>query len=398
MSSEPIRQLEDTGRVVIPKEVREVLGLDGKSLAIEREDDGKGIGVFVAKDNGSYEYEKVLDDEGRFIIPAELRKQLGWEDVNQVEFVVKNKRVIIREHLPQCAICGAREMLLGVKQGYVCEECLGLGNDRTVDEWALLLDKVMNQYTTYCEQSLSFEDMEDVHQARVKGRRMSALLKFLRVPASHPVLERIKQAHKQLGKVRELDVFIHEFSKAAEREKNGHAYQSFAEAAQKQRKKPRKKLAKNLPGIINEEFSTDWERFLQEELRGYVLAIDIGERLDEYEQVFESLVKEYEKVIEKEGRHTKRAMKALHAVRIESKKLRYTYHYLNKLKDKNYKKKAKYYKRFQRKFGKINDLRDWLKQLDNLQKEVDLSKKEIKKVRKQLQKDMNEQVEQVELG
>ncbi len=395
------RQLDEMGRLLIPKAVRDILGFGDYGLAITLLPDRQGIQVAKAKNKDAGDSVKTLAADGRLQIPAELRQQLHWEKGKPIEGKIEDEHIVFQQHrIRACAVCGADYSLLEIKGSFLCEECLAAGNRVIIARWHSELERLVSEYRAYCESCLAFEDVEDVHQARASGRRIETLLRFLEVDQDHILMNRLRQAHKQLGKVRECDVLMQAFDLQAEREliqEHAGVYRDFSGRAGQQRKKYQIKLAAKLPAIINDAFNMDWTRFLEEQLENHVLALNIAERLEQLEQMFAAHVGDYRHAADENGNNSKSALKALHAVRIEAKSLHYIYSYLNGIYDSIYKTKMKKYKRYQRELGEINDIHDWLNTIKNNRKKAAAPAEHIQEVIEKLSGELHEQVERIDL-
>lgn len=66
-----------------------------------------------------------LDSLGRIVIPMELRKILGMGEREPIEIFVDDDRVILRKHYQGCALCYSTEKLHILERGKpVCDECI----------------------------------------------------------------------------------------------------------------------------------------------------------------------------------------------------------------------------------------------------------------------------------
>ena len=65
-----------------------------------------------------------FDENGRFVIPMELRKLLGLETRDDaVEGFVEDDKIILKKYAPSCIFCGSMENLLSYKDKKVCGKC-----------------------------------------------------------------------------------------------------------------------------------------------------------------------------------------------------------------------------------------------------------------------------------
>ena len=63
-----------------------------------------------------------LDHMGRLVIPAEYRKRIGIDVLDEVRITEKDGKIIVEKLTPGCKICGSEENI-NVKMG-ICEECI----------------------------------------------------------------------------------------------------------------------------------------------------------------------------------------------------------------------------------------------------------------------------------
>lgn len=66
-----------------------------------------------------------IDQLGRVVIPKELRNQLNWNEDDRVEFFVENDSVLLRTYSPGCSCC--KEVVEGLKEVNglrFCKKCI----------------------------------------------------------------------------------------------------------------------------------------------------------------------------------------------------------------------------------------------------------------------------------
>jgi AbrB family transcriptional regulator, transcriptional pleiotropic regulator of transition state genes len=92
-----------------------------------------------------------VDDLGRVVIPASIRRSLGIREGDAVEVSVEGERVVLAKPRESCVFCGREEQGLTTFRGrLLCRECLGgLG--------------VLDERTRSSEQA---EQLEQAEQAR----------------------------------------------------------------------------------------------------------------------------------------------------------------------------------------------------------------------------------------
>ncbi|HEY3366405.1 MAG TPA: AbrB/MazE/SpoVT family DNA-binding domain-containing protein [Symbiobacteriaceae bacterium] len=65
-----------------------------------------------------------LDELGRVVIPIELRRVLGMGDGDGLEIFVNGDFVVLRKYEPACVFCGGPELVTFFKGKNVCQACL----------------------------------------------------------------------------------------------------------------------------------------------------------------------------------------------------------------------------------------------------------------------------------
>ena len=65
-----------------------------------------------------------IDELGRVVIPKEIRKNLGISNNDPIEFYVEDDRIILRKFESFCHFCGNNERLIDYKNKRICEVCL----------------------------------------------------------------------------------------------------------------------------------------------------------------------------------------------------------------------------------------------------------------------------------
>lgn len=64
-----------------------------------------------------------IDDLGRIVIPKELRKTLGLADGEPMEVFVEGEYVILKKYNPGCTLCGSVNHLRTVSDKLICRSC-----------------------------------------------------------------------------------------------------------------------------------------------------------------------------------------------------------------------------------------------------------------------------------
>lgn len=63
-----------------------------------------------------------VDNLGRVVIPAEIRRTLGLD--GPLEIFVDGEHVVLRKYAPGCVFCGQIGSTEVVKGKYVCKKCI----------------------------------------------------------------------------------------------------------------------------------------------------------------------------------------------------------------------------------------------------------------------------------
>ncbi len=65
-----------------------------------------------------------IDPLGRIVVPIEFRNALGIEDCDPLEIFVDGENIIIKKHHTTCIFCGSDSNLSDFKGKPICGECL----------------------------------------------------------------------------------------------------------------------------------------------------------------------------------------------------------------------------------------------------------------------------------
>ena len=66
---------------------------------------------------------KKIDELGRIVVPKEVRKILGVTNLDCIQFMIESDQVVVKKHTQSCCICSASEELLPFKDKYICQNC-----------------------------------------------------------------------------------------------------------------------------------------------------------------------------------------------------------------------------------------------------------------------------------
>jgi transcriptional pleiotropic regulator of transition state genes len=64
-----------------------------------------------------------VDELGRIVLPADLRKSLDYGIDEPLEIFVDDDKIILKKYNPTCLFCGSTENTVKYKEKLVCAEC-----------------------------------------------------------------------------------------------------------------------------------------------------------------------------------------------------------------------------------------------------------------------------------
>lgn len=64
-----------------------------------------------------------IDSLGRIVLPADVRREHGWNVGTPVEMYADRSGLFIQSYGDRCAICGEVDDLMEVKRKYICVDC-----------------------------------------------------------------------------------------------------------------------------------------------------------------------------------------------------------------------------------------------------------------------------------
>lgn len=79
---------------------------------------------------------RMIDSMGRFVIPAELRKNLGI-DLNGGSFEVfinDDNSIVLKKYEPACIFCGNTDELVTFEDRKICRRCIDKMNSLPTDK------------------------------------------------------------------------------------------------------------------------------------------------------------------------------------------------------------------------------------------------------------------------
>lgn len=65
-----------------------------------------------------------IDEQGRIVLPIELRRTLDVGDRDELEIYMEDDKVILRKYEPACVFCASTFGLVTYRGKNVCMECI----------------------------------------------------------------------------------------------------------------------------------------------------------------------------------------------------------------------------------------------------------------------------------
>ena len=81
----------------------------------------KEKGIRIMKSTGMV---RKIDELGRIVMPAEIRQTLGLEVRDAMEIFIDGERVILQKYQPSCIFCTNADDLIDFGGKRICPECL----------------------------------------------------------------------------------------------------------------------------------------------------------------------------------------------------------------------------------------------------------------------------------
>ena len=64
-----------------------------------------------------------VDDLGRIVIPMELRNKLGISEKDSLEIFVDGTSIVLKKYTDGCVFCGGNKGLYSYDSHLICEKC-----------------------------------------------------------------------------------------------------------------------------------------------------------------------------------------------------------------------------------------------------------------------------------
>lgn len=256
-------------------------------------------------------------------------------------------------------------------------------NHRDAENLTFELLETWSTFNHYAGEAQTFKNPEDVHQARIRLRKLITFAKLVD-QTEEPIYLIWKRLMAAFGQVRDLDVQLSQQAVTSPIE------QLFAEHLALQLQGKRATLLETMHLLISDELDRSVRRFLAGRLTKQLKRIDEKDLLQTAEKRFDKKKLHYEKIQHKEGN---KRIQMMHELRLATKFYRYTVEYLRPYTDFP-KSSVDRLKRIQTQLGDINDTYNRLErwrifsvpddQLAQQQKEITRLEKKLSKLLDQM--------------
>ncbi len=65
-----------------------------------------------------------IDELGRIVVPKEMRRRLGIQNTDPVEIFADDEKIVIMKFSSRCVFCGKEEETIDFKGKKICPECI----------------------------------------------------------------------------------------------------------------------------------------------------------------------------------------------------------------------------------------------------------------------------------
>ena len=66
-----------------------------------------------------------IDEMGRLVLPKEMRRKMDIASGDEIEFYAEDDRIVLRKYQPSCFFCGGEVALVEFKGKRLCADCIG---------------------------------------------------------------------------------------------------------------------------------------------------------------------------------------------------------------------------------------------------------------------------------
>jgi len=126
-----VRKIDSIGRIVIPKELLDCMFNENEKRLVQIQVSREGSSVVLTKFNSSEDQDSIvlvrkIDDLGRLVIPKEIRDNIFYGDEVRLSFFIKDDSIILEQYTYCCIFCANAEegSIKRYKGVAVCGECV----------------------------------------------------------------------------------------------------------------------------------------------------------------------------------------------------------------------------------------------------------------------------------
>ena len=65
-----------------------------------------------------------IDELGRVVVPKEIRTKMGIANTDPVEIYVEGDKIILTKYTPVCHFCGSDNSVVDYKGKKICQSCI----------------------------------------------------------------------------------------------------------------------------------------------------------------------------------------------------------------------------------------------------------------------------------
>lgn len=118
-----IKEIDNLGRILIPKEIRENFKFNyNDKMNVYLENDNIVIEKYI-EDEENNTSTRNIDELGRVVIPVEIRDRLGIIEKDKLEIYVDKNKIILKIYEKKCTFCKGTDNLVKYKNKLICNNC-----------------------------------------------------------------------------------------------------------------------------------------------------------------------------------------------------------------------------------------------------------------------------------
>ncbi|MGI1806828.1 CHAD domain-containing protein [Exiguobacterium sp. TDN 0502] len=259
-------------------------------------------------------------------------------------------------------------------------------NHRDTENLTFELLETWSTFNHYAKEAQHFENPEDVHQARIRLRKLITFARLVDL-TEEPVYLIWKRLMHAFGEVRDLDVQLEATSNKTEMD------QLFANHIALQLQGKRSTLIETMHLLISNELDRSVRRFLAGPMTKQLRRMSEKELIQSAEKRYEKKREHFEKVQRKDGA---KRIERMHELRLATKAYRYAVEYLRPY-TKQPKSAVDRLKATQTRLGQINDTYQLLERWRSFEVPTAYQKERLRQIER-LEDELRTSLDQVEIA